>query len=252
MKQKMINLVMALLALPMGLFAQTSSKFDPRLSEVWSPMPPVVTPGATAAAPPSDAIILFDGTSTQAWRPLKDSLADKPIGWTLSDGALTVVKGAGNIITKDSFTDVQLHIEWRTPTVIEGTGQGRGNSGIFLQSRYELQVLDNFNNQTYPNGQAGSIYKQSLPFANACRPPGEWQTYDIIYTAPRFNEAGRRTAPARITVLHNGVLVQHETVMYGSTEYDMMPKNNPHGAAPIMLQDHSNPVSYRNIWVRRL
>jgi hypothetical protein len=165
---------------------------------------------------------------------------------------MTVVKGAGNIVTKRSFGDCQLHIEFRTPAVVVGEGQGRGNSGIFLQSRYEVQVLDNYNNRTYSNGQAGSIYKQHIPLVNACRPPGEWQTYDIIYTAPRFNADGIRIAPGRVTVIQNGVLVQNNVEIRGTTEYDTMPKNFAHGKAPLELQDHGNPVSYRNIWIRDL
>jgi hypothetical protein len=177
---------------------------------------------------------------------------DSAVKWGLADNAMTVVKGTGGIKTKRTFGDCQLHVEWRTPAEVVGTGQGRGNSGIFLQSRYELQVLDNFGNETYSNGQAGSIYKQSMPLVNACRPPGEWQTYDVIYTAPRFNADGVKVASAHITVLHNGVLVQNNTEIKGTTEYIGLPKNSKHGKAPIMIQDHSNPVSYRNIWIREL
>lgn len=222
--------------------------FDPKISEVWEPEPRVVTPGM-GAAPPSDAIILFDGKNSDEWVMASDG---SPLKWEVSDGAMTVKPKTGGIRTKRDFGDFQLHIEWRAPSKVEGDGQGRGNSGIFLQNRYELQVLDSYNNRTYSNGQAGSIYKQHMPLVNASRPPGEWQSYDVIYTAPRFNADGIRTEPARVTVLHNGVLIQHNTAILGTTEFRQMPQNIAHGKAPLMLQDHSNPVSYRNIWVREL
>lgn len=221
---------------------------DPKATEVWKPAPSVITPGTATNTAPSDAIVLFDGKNTMEWTHADGSA----VKWEVADNAMTVVKGAGGIKTKRTFGDCQLHIEWRTPAEVVGKGQGRGNSGIFLQSRYELQVLDNYENETYSNGQAASIYKQSIPLVNACRPPGEWQTYDVIYTAPRFNEDGVKVAAAHITVLHNGVLVQNNTEIKGTTEYIGLPKNSKHGKAPIMLQDHSNPVSYRNIWIREL
>lgn len=244
MSRKALSLLSLLLAAA-GLFAQ---EFDPKVSEVWEPVPPVVTPGENNA-PPSDAIVLFDGASTSEWEMVNDG---SPLKWEVSDGAMTVKPKTGAIRTKREFGDFQLHIEWRTPSEVVGKGQGRGNSGIFLQSRYELQVLDSYNNATYSNGQAGSIYKQHMPLVNASRGPGEWQTYDVIYTAPRFNEDGIRTSPARVTVLHNGVLIQNNVAILGTTEYRRMPQNVAHGKAPLMLQDHSNPVSYRNIWVRPL
>ena len=221
---------------------------DPKATEVWKPAPRVITPGTATNTAPSDAIVLFDGKNAMEWTHTDGSA----VKWEVADDAMTVVKGTGGIKTKRTFGDCQLHIEWRAPAEVVGKGQGRGNSGIFLQSRYELQVLDNHENVTYSNGQAASIYKQSIPLVNACRPPGEWQTYDIIYTAPRFNEDGVKVASAHITVLHNGVLVQNNTEIKGTTEYIGLPKNSKHGKAPIMLQDHSNPVSYRNIWIREL
>lgn len=224
-----------------------AQQMDPKLTEVWEPEPRVVTPG-TATAPPSDAIVLFDGSNFDEWTHLDGSA----VKWKLEDGAMTVVAKAGDIKTKREFGDCQLHVEFRTPAKVESEGQGRGNSGVFLQSRYEVQVLDSYNNRTYSNGQAGSIYKQHPPLVNACRPPGEWQTYDIIFTAPRFNKDGIRIAPGRITVLHNGVLVQNNVELKGTTEYARMPLNIAHGAAPIQLQDHDNPVSFRNIWIREL
>lgn len=224
--------------------AQTT---DPKDTEVWEPEPRVVNAGI-GTAPPSDAIVLFDGSSLEHWT----SHDGAPAAWKIEDGAMTVVKGTGDIFTRRHFGDVQLHIEWRTPAVVESEGQGRGNSGVFLQSRYEVQILDNYENKTYSNGQAGSIYKQHMPLVNACRAPGEWQTYDIFFTAPRFNQDGIRIKPAYLTVVHNGVLIQNHSEVKGTTEYIGMPKNKSHGHAPIQLQDHSNPVSYRNIWVRDL
>ncbi len=227
--------------------AEHSKKWPPEMTEVWEPVPRVVTPGDVNAAP-SDAIVLFDGTNTGEWTHKDGS----PVKWKVENGAMTVVGGTGDIFTKRTFGDCQLHIEWRTPAIVKGEGQGRGNSGVFLQSRYEVQVLDNYNNRTYSNGQAGSIYKQYIPLVNACRPPGEWQYYDIIYTAPHFNEDGIRTNPAYITVIHNGIVVQNHVALYGTTEYRGLPQNVAHGPAPLQLQDHGNPVSYRNIWIREL
>ncbi len=230
----------------MSIFGQ--DKKNPESTELWEPVPPIVTPGTSTSAP-SDAIILFDGTNLNEWTNLKGNTA----GWTVADGAVTVKAGSGDIITKRGFGDCQLHIEWRTPAEVKGESQGRGNSGIFLQSMYELQVLDSYENKTYVNGQAGSIYKQSIPLVNACRKPGEWQTYDIIYTAPRFNDKGRVVIPGRISVLHNGVLIQNNTEIRGTTEYIGSPKPVAHEMKlPLKLQDHGNPVSYRNIWIREL
>jgi hypothetical protein len=166
---------------------------------------------------------------------------------------MTVAGGTGNIKSKQGFGDCQLHIEWRTPAIVKGEGQGRGNSGIFFMGLYELQVLDNYNNVTYSNGQAGSIYKQRMPLVNASRKPGEWQTYDVVFTAPRFNEDGTVKAAARITVLHNGVLVQNNIEIWGATEYIGTPGYTKHAdKLPFILQDHGDAVSYRNIWVREL
>ena len=219
----------------------------PEATEVWEPEPRIVTPGSGSAAP-SDAIVLFDGADLKEWVSADGS----PAKWKVSDGAMTVEKGAGAIFTKRTFNDFQLHIEFRPPAVVEGNGQGRGNSGIFLQNRYELQVLDSYNNRTYSNGQAGSMYKQSPPLVNACRPPGEWQVYDIIYQAPRYNKDGMLITPPYVTVLQNGILVQNHFAIKGTTEYIGMPKNIAHGAGPIQLQDHNNPTSFRNIWIREL
>lgn len=230
-------------------FAQASDdpSRDPKTTEVWKPVPAIVaTPPGRA---PSDAIVLFDGKDLSAW----ESEQGGRVPWTVAGGALTVVPGSKGIRTKQRFCDIQLHVEWRTPTATGGfDGQQRGNSGIFLQELYELQVLDSYNNPTYANGQAGAIYKQAIPLVNASRAPGEWQAYDIIWKAPRFSQGGGLVAPARITVLHNGVLVQDDTVLSGKTEYIGAPSYAPHACAPISLQEHDSKVSYRNIWVREL
>ena len=226
---------------------KASEKWDPKLTEVWEPEPRVVTPGI-ATAPPSDAIVLFNGKTTDEWTHENGD----PVKWEVADGAMTVARGAGGIFTKKTFGDFQLHIEWRSPAEVKGEGQGRGNSGVFLQNRYEVQVLDNYGNRTYSNGQAGSIYKQSIPLVNACRPPGEWQTYDIIYTAPRFSADGVKMVPAYVTVIQNGIIVQNHTEIKGTTEYIGLPKNLAHGKGPIQLQDHGDKVSYRNIWIREM
>ncbi|MGA7721737.1 MAG: DUF1080 domain-containing protein [Ignavibacteriaceae bacterium] len=228
--------------------AQFFAQDDPRLTEVWSPIPPVIKPGDNGR-PPSDAIILFDGKNLNEWTNDKGAAA----GWTVHNGIVTVKPGSGYIFTKRQFADCQLHIEWKTPSEIKGEGQGRGNSGVFLQNRYELQVLDSYNNPTYSNGQAGSIYKQSIPIVNVSRKPGEWQSYDIIYTAPRFNVDSTLKSPAYITVLQNGVLIQNHFEIKGSTQYIGRPKYEKHPfKQSLSLQDHGNPVSFRNIWIREL
>jgi len=231
------------------------AKQTPESSELWNPVPRVVTPGKGSPAvsgftAPSDAIVLFDGKNLDQWVSGKDGKSAAP--WTVGDGAMTVAPKSGDIQTKQTFGDYQLHIEWRTPAKVDRNGQGRGNSGIFMQGVYELQVLDSYNNPTYSNGQAGSIYKQTMPLVNAAVGPGEWQTYDVIYTQPHFNKDGQMTHPPYITVLHNGVLVQNHTAIQGTTPYVGQPKNLPHGKGPISLQDHGNLVSFRNIWIREL
>jgi hypothetical protein len=222
---------------------------DPKATEVWEPVPKIVEPGKSNDQPPSDAIVLFGGRDLSAWLDKNN----QPAKWTVDGNAMTVTKGTGDIHTEKKFGSCQLHIEWRTPEKVEGESQGRGNSGIFLMSRYELQVLDSYNNRTYSNGQAGSIYKQHIPLVNASRKPGEWQTYDVIFTAPKFNADGSVNLPARITVIHNGVLVQNNVEIKGSTAYIGQPKYTKHDdKEPLTLQDHGNPVSYRNIWIREL
>jgi hypothetical protein len=224
-------------------------KGDPTLTEIWNPVPKVVSPGKTSQDAPADALVLFNGKDFSAWT----GKGGKPVEWTIADGAMTVKGGSGEIISKQGFGDCQFHIEWRTPTVVKGEGQGRGNSGIFLMGKYELQVLDSYNNKTYSNGQAGSIYKQLVPLVNVSRAPGEWQTYDIIFTAPRFATDGRLQSQARITVLHNGVLVQNNQAIWGGTEYIGIAEYKPHSMKePLVLQDHGDLVSFRNIWIREL
>lgn len=220
------------------------------------PQPKVITPGTSSTQdapgmPPSDAIVLFDGTpASLASNWAMDGNNDAP-AWTIANGAMTAAKGG--IHTRQPFGDMQLHVEWRTPTTIRGNGQGRGNSGVFMMSRYELQVLDNYNNPTYPDGQAGAIYGQSPPFVNASRAPGQWQTYDVLWTAPRFNADKTVASPAYETVIHNGVVVQNHTALIGETGHRILATYKGHNPTePIALQFHGDPISYRNIWVRPL
>jgi hypothetical protein len=244
----MIRLITLLVALIISVAAQAQIT-DPKVTEVWEPQPKVVTPGL-GTRPPSDAIVLFGGGNFREFYNAKDSM---PAMWLLNqDSSMTVRPGVGDIQTKREFGDCQLHIEFKTPPLVKGEGQGRGNSGIFLQNRYEVQVLDNFNNKTYANGQAASVYKQTIPLVNACRAPGEWQTYDILFTAPKFDDKGAVTSPARVTVIQNGIVVQLNTEIKGPTEYIGLPVYKPHGKAPIKLQDHGDLVSYKNIWIREL
>jgi Domain of Unknown Function (DUF1080) len=246
-------LFLLLMIASVSAFAQTTPReqLDPKVTEVWDLKPKKITPAANPTDAPSDAIVLFNGKDMSEWVAAGDGSAPK---WEMKDGAFTVAKGTGDIKTKKTFNDFQLHIEWRTPSEIVGEGQGRGNSGIFLQGLYELQVLDSYESVTYSNGQAGSIYKQeqAVPLVNACRKPGEWQTYDVIFTAPRFGAGGRVIIPAYVTVLHNGVLIQSHTAITGPTEYKGLPVYKVLEKGPIQLQDHGNPVSYRNIWIREL
>ncbi|MEX2641393.1 MAG: DUF1080 domain-containing protein [Balneolales bacterium] len=225
----------------------SQSDADPAETEVWEPVPVMVRPGnEVTALPPSDAIVLFDGSGLGRWTSMDGSEAE----WTVKNGYFTVAEGTGDIKTRQNFTDFQLFLEWRSPTEITGEGQGRGNSGVFLQGRYELQVLDSYNNPTYSNGQAGSIYKQHIPLVNATRPPGEWNSYNVVYTAPRFDANGEIDEPARVTVLHNGILIQDNVEIQGNTVYRGQPFYEQHGPGPIVLQDHGDLVSYRNIWIR--
>jgi hypothetical protein len=243
-------------AAPRGNAAQNLP--DPKETEVWEPVPKIVAPGAAVGVPPSDAVVLFDGKNLDEWVTTNDKSAAK---WNVHDGVFTVVKRTGNIETKRKFRNYQLHIEWQIPQAITGADQARGNSGVFLASTgngdagYELQVLDSFENKTYVNGQAGSIYKQYIPLVNASRKPGEWQTYDVIWTAPTFNADGSLKTPAYVTAFHNGVLIQTHVELKGETVFRGKPQYKAFDTAPIKLQDHgdpSPPISFRNIWVREL
>ena len=249
-----------LISMAASVQAQQTPKPKPEETEVWTPVPAIVTPGAADAAPPSDAIVLFDGKNEDEWVSAQDHT---PAQWVVGDGILTVKKapGVGNIETKRRFKNYQLHVEFRIPANIAGSGQARGNSGVFLASTgpgddgYELQVLDAYNNLTYVNGQGGSIYKQSAPLVNPARKPGEWQTYDVVWTAPVFNEDGTLKTPAYVTVLFNGVLIQNHFELKGQTLYIGQPFYKKYDSAPIKLQAHgdkSEPLSFRNIWVREL
>lgn len=242
--KKFTLLAAVILAAPAIGAAQT----DPKLTEVWEPVPKLVTPGL-GNAPPSDAIVLFAGKNLSQWEQTDGT----PAKWSIAKNAFTVVKGAGNLRTKRAFGDCQLHIEWRAPAKVEGEGQERGNSGVFLQGRYEVQILDSYNNRTFSNGQAASIYKQYIPLVNASRKPGEWQTYDIFFRAPRFADDGSVKTPGYMTVVHNGVLVQDHVEIKGTTVNSgpqSYSKHNP--TEPLVLQDHSFPVSFRNVWIREL
>ncbi len=227
-------------------------KMVPEMTEIWEPEVKIIQPGITPAEAPSDAIILFNGNDINGeWSDNKGN----PSKWIVKNGELVCVKGSGVIQTKRKFSNFQLHIEWKTPSEVIGNSQGRGNSGVFLQERYEVQVLDSYDNPTYRHGQAASIYKQFAPLVNASRKPGEWQTYDIIYTAPTFNtDTTTYFTPPRVTVIHNGVLVQNNVSLRGPTEYIGIPEYfiEVHGPGSLVLQDHGNPVAYKNIWIREL
>lgn len=243
-----VTIFVFILSAPLLVAAKNKEEhqYKAKDTEQWEPEPAIVSPVPV----PSDAIVLFDGTHFDAWVG-KDGKAPK---WKINNGAMTVVPNTKGIRTKENFCDIQLHIEWKTPPKIDGAeGQKLGNSGIFIQQRYELQVLDSFNNRTYANGQAGAIYKQSPPLVNPSLAPGQWQSYDIIYSAPTFKPNGSINKKATITVLHNGVLIQNHFELQGSTTFiGPASYRKAHGCAPLGLQDHRDAVSYRNIWVRRL
>jgi hypothetical protein len=252
--KKQLLVLACLLAYTQFASAQKKLNIDSLagLLEVWVNVP-LVTPGITNADAPSDATILYNGNGLGAFQKKDGS----PAGWRIdADGAVTDIKGAGDLITKEAFGNCQLHIEFREPAEVKSSGQGRGNSGVYLMGKYEIQVLDSYNNPTYSNGQAGAVYKQHAPLVNASRKPGEWQSYDIIFTAPLFKENGDLESPARVTVIHNGVLIQNNVTILGTTDWVRKPVYKKHAAKlPLMLQDHGddgNPISYRNIWIRNL
>jgi hypothetical protein len=252
--KKQLLVLACLLAYTQFASAQKKLNIDSLagLLEVWVNVP-LVTPGITNADAPSDATILYNGNGLGAFQKKDGS----PAGWRIdADGAVTDIKGAGDLITKEAFGNCQLHIEFREPAEVKSSGQGRGNSGVYIMGKYEIQVLDSYNNPTYSNGQAGAVYKQHVPLVNASRKPGEWQSYDIIFTAPLFKENGDLESPARVTVIHNGVLIQNNVTILGTTDWVRKPVYKKHAAKlPLMLQDHGddgNPISYRNIWIRNL
>jgi len=262
---KNINTGFAILAVTLLLSSLSSSATGVKLvtaagSEKWQihdmnrPQPPIVDPGAPSAQglagrPPSDAIVLFDGKDLSQWRSVKGG----PAPWKVENGYMETVDGSGYIRSEKAFGDCQLHVEWRAPLPARGEGQGRGNSGVYLMEKYEVQVLDSYQNKTYPDGQAGAIYGQYPPLVNACRPPGQWQTYDIVFRRPRFDKNGKVLHPARVTLFHNGVLVQDNVELTGPTAHKERPAYEAHpDKLALMLQDHSSPVRFRNIWIREL
>jgi hypothetical protein len=243
-----------------SLSPMQKSMFFIEVKHIMDPEVPIIQPGTANSNPPSDAIILFDGKDINkeweesAGRPGGTPNVKPAVTWVIKDGAMESVKGSGSVRTKRLFEDFQLHIEWKTPSVITGEGQGRGNSGIIIQGIYELQILDSYNNRTYRNGQAGAVYMQYAPLVNVSRKPGEWQTFEIFYTAPRFKDSTTYFTPPRITVVHNGVLIQNNVSIQGPTVSAGIPGYTikEHGPGPISLQQHGNPVAYRNIWLREL
>jgi len=281
MKKLLLVFLIVILYLPASLFSQEVPPLDWaeinrtksfKATEVWEPVPAKVTPAPSfSVPPPSDAIILFDGTDLSGWHTPKygygarmDNVEDiikvkkehpsfSDAQWIVKDGYMEVKPGSGAIETKQAFGDIQLHIEWLSPVMPGKADQGYGNSGVFLMGLYEVQVLNSYENITYPNGQAGALYKQSIPMVNASRPPGEWQSYDIVFNAPRFDDENELIRPATITVFHNGVLIQNNFQLEGPCIYIGKPYYTPHdNKLPLLLQDHGDKVRFRNIWVREL
>jgi hypothetical protein len=244
---KQISLIAGSLLLMVGILS--AQEWKPESTEWYYPEPQVVKPGKTPGQPPSDAIILFDGKDLSQWVSSDGTGEAK---WKVNNGEMTVVPGTGMVRTKEYFGDCQLHIEFKSPPAEKYSGQNRGNSGIFLQSTYEVQVLDGDNNPTYVNGMIGSIYKQSAPLANAYTKNGEWQVYDIYYKAPKFGRGGMLESPAYITVILNGIVVQNNFEVKGTTPYTGLPEYHAHGRLPLALQDHGTAVAFRNIWIRNL
>lgn len=243
-----------------GAIQTVQGQSKPEDTEVWEPVPKVIVPGQYSD-PPSDAVVLFAGNDLTKW---KHEGSSRPVEWTLNeDNSLTVKPGTGNIETMEEHGSIQLHLEWKSPEVVKGEGQYRGNSGVFFQRRYEVQILDSYHNKTYANGQASSIYKQHIPLVNAMRPTGEWQVYDIVFNEPQFDAQGEKIKSGRFTVFLNGVLVQNNVEILGTTEYIGPPKNkrddmpgdntsNQSRRRSLVLQDHGDLVSFRNIWWRKL
>ncbi|MDB5231953.1 MAG: hypothetical protein JWN76_2758 [Chitinophagaceae bacterium] len=243
-----------------SIMSDAQQTMKPEETEQWTPVPKMVTPAKSFSTQPSDAIVLFDGKNLDQWVSVSNG---GPAGWTVADGIMTVNKKTGNIQSKQSFSDYQMHLEWKVPATITGSGQARGNSGLFLASTgkgddgYEIQIMDSYNNATYVNGQAGAIYKQNAPLVNPINPPGEWNVYDIVWTAPRFNADGSLKSAARVTAFFNGILIQNNFELPGPTQYIGHPSytGKAHGPSPVKLQSHgdpSEPISFRNIWIRPL
>lgn len=247
-----VTLLMCVLLIT-GNFSMSSAQdkeeeMKPEDTEWYEPVPPTVTPHEDHfLQPPSDATILFDGSDLNSWQSSENG---EDVPWDIENGALTVRPGTGDIETKEKFDSFQLYIEWKSPQNLDSEGQDRGNSGIFLQGIYEIQVLDAYENPTYVNGMAGSVYKQTAPLVNPAKKPGEWQSFNIAYTAPEFNDDGSLESPARVTVIWNGVVVHSNTEIKGHTPYVGLPEYTAHGDGPIRLQEHDSEVSYRNIWIR--
>lgn len=262
MKLKLLVLLLATASFSNQIIAQSTHsgtppkespmKMKPEMTEIWEPEVEVVTPSKVLGDAPSDAVILFDGSDLDQWVSSNDN--EKTAPWKIvANDHMEVVPGSGGIQTKMKFGDCQFHIEFSAPDKVEGESQGRGNSGVFFQTKYELQILDSYNNRTYRNGQAGSIYKDHAPLVNAMRGPLEWNTYDVVYKAPRFKADGKLDAKATITVFHNGVLVQNNATINGTTYYvGLHDYPSAHGNDAIMLQDHDNKTQFRNIWIRKL
>ena len=266
---KVFAFALLTLLLPLALFAQDAK--DPKATEVWEPEPRAVTPGI-ATAPPSDAIVLFSGDNLDQWQKpqfiyergtvpemqamineLDANYANPAADWTVEEGQIIVKPGTGAIETKQAFGSFQLHIEWLSPVDAGKEGQAYSNSGVFMMSLYEIQILNSHKNRTYSNGQAGSIYKQHIPLVNASRSAGTWQSYDIVFNAPRFSTDGKLERPASVTAFHNGVLIQNAVTLEGPTAYIGKSSYFPHPAKlPLRLQDHGDLVRYRNIWIREL
>ena len=236
-----------LLGSSFGAVTKPTGMPPPTATELWGPIPPVVT--ATEGQAPSDAIVLFDGKSLDAWEPVKPGSK----GWNLVDGLMVIAPGQGDIRTKVPYGSLQLHLEYREPIGEKDTGQHRGNSGVIFMDLYQLQILDSYQNPTFVNGQAGSVYKQYAPLVNACRPPGVWQTYDAVFITPRFAGDGTLLRPAQITLFHNGVMVLHDVSLLGPTVRQGLPHYKPHAdKLPLALQGHHDPVAFRNIWIREI
>jgi len=250
-KPNVLVVLGAVAALSLGAAAQDKPSEAWQIHDLNRPMAPVITPGPAGppVPPPCDAVVLFDGKDLSKWTDAKG----QPARWKVENGYFEVVPKTGDIRTVQGFGDCQLHVEWMAPSPAKGEGQDRGNSGVFLMGLYEVQVLDCYNNKTYADGQTAAIYGQYPPFVNACRPPGKWQTYDIVFHRPRFDKDGKVVSPARMTVFHNGVLVHEDAVLTGPTGHHVRPPYTMHAdRLPVSLQDHGHPVRFRDIWVRNL